>query len=260
MIIRTVWEKQAKTFSASGKTFDDCGTINTINHNRGDKMINIIGAGGFAREVLTHLLQKLDNLKNFEPGAPLQVNFYVEPEHKLKAIDDLMSAKNGFKDSEKMLFVVRELDEIIKVGRAYMGVGDPALKERLAQHVLNPESLVLGNDYNGGSQGAYRGQGFILCPGSIVTVNCFFGHCVTINLNCTIGHDVLIGAYTTIAPGANISGNVNIGIRCYIGTGAMIREGVEIGDNAVVGMGAVVTKDVPANTVVIGNPARPMEV
>lgn len=49
---------------------------------------------------------------------------------------------------------------------------------------------------------------------------------------------------TTIAPGASL------------GAGAVILPGVRIGRNAMVGAGAVVTKDVPANAVVVGNPAR----
>ncbi|MEG6522879.1 acyltransferase [Desulfotomaculum sp. 1211_IL3151] len=44
----------------------------------------------------------------------------------------------------------------------------------------------------------------------------------------------------------------------YIGTGAIIMPGVTIGENAIVGAGAVVTKDVHADTVVVGNPARNM--
>ena len=43
-----------------------------------------------------------------------------------------------------------------------------------------------------------------------------------------------------------------------IGSGATILCGVTIGENAVVGAGAVVTKDVPAGTTVIGNPAMPL--
>jgi maltose O-acetyltransferase len=42
----------------------------------------------------------------------------------------------------------------------------------------------------------------------------------------------------------------------WIGGGAILLPGVTIGRNAVVGAGAVVSRNVPANTVVAGNPAR----
>jgi acetyltransferase-like isoleucine patch superfamily enzyme len=44
--------------------------------------------------------------------------------------------------------------------------------------------------------------------------------------------------------------------RASIGSGATILSKITIGENAIVGAGSVVTKDVPANTVVAGNPAR----
>jgi UDP-2-acetamido-3-amino-2,3-dideoxy-glucuronate N-acetyltransferase len=44
--------------------------------------------------------------------------------------------------------------------------------------------------------------------------------------------------------------------RAAIGTGVVILPGVTIGEGAVVGAGAVVTKDVPAGSTVVGNPAR----
>jgi exopolysaccharide acyltransferase PssR len=47
-----------------------------------------------------------------------------------------------------------------------------------------------------------------------------------------------------------------IGENCFIGINAMILPGVRIGDQVIVGAGAVVTKDVPANSVVAGNPAK----
>jgi acetyltransferase-like isoleucine patch superfamily enzyme len=49
---------------------------------------------------------------------------------------------------------------------------------------------------------------------------------------------------------------VTIGKNVWIGTHAVILPGVEIGDNAVVGAGSVVTKNVPANSIVAGNPAK----
>jgi len=49
---------------------------------------------------------------------------------------------------------------------------------------------------------------------------------------------------------------ISIADGVWIGGGALILAGVSIGENAVIGAGAVVTRDVEANTVVVGNPAR----
>jgi acetyltransferase-like isoleucine patch superfamily enzyme len=47
-----------------------------------------------------------------------------------------------------------------------------------------------------------------------------------------------------------------IGKNCIIGTRAIIMPGVKIGDSSIVAAGSIVTKDVPANCVVAGNPAK----
>lgn len=49
---------------------------------------------------------------------------------------------------------------------------------------------------------------------------------------------------------------VSIGDNVWLGAGAIVLPGVKIGENSVVGAGAVVTKDIPADVVVAGNPAR----
>ncbi|MDT0320802.1 sugar O-acetyltransferase [Streptomyces millisiae] len=51
---------------------------------------------------------------------------------------------------------------------------------------------------------------------------------------------------------------ITIGDNVWLGGGAIVLAGVTIGDNSVIGAGAVVTKDVPANVVAVGNPARPV--
>jgi len=47
---------------------------------------------------------------------------------------------------------------------------------------------------------------------------------------------------------------------CWIGQNVVILPGVTIGEGAIIGAGSVVTRDVPANTIVAGNPARVIRV
>ena len=49
---------------------------------------------------------------------------------------------------------------------------------------------------------------------------------------------------------------ITIGDNVWLGGGVIVLPGITIGDNTVVGAGAVVTKDLPANVVAVGNPAR----
>jgi acetyltransferase-like isoleucine patch superfamily enzyme len=50
--------------------------------------------------------------------------------------------------------------------------------------------------------------------------------------------------------------DVRVGHNVWMGYGACVLRGVSIGDNSIVGTSAVITKDVPANAVVAGSPAR----
>jgi maltose O-acetyltransferase len=49
---------------------------------------------------------------------------------------------------------------------------------------------------------------------------------------------------------------ITIGDNVWLGGGVIVGPGVTIGDNTVVGAGSVVVKDLPANVVAVGNPAR----
>ena len=52
------------------------------------------------------------------------------------------------------------------------------------------------------------------------------------------------------------AGNVIIGNNVFVEVSAVILRNVRIGDNSVIGTGAVVTGDIPANSLVVGNPAK----
>lgn len=100
------------------------------------------------------------------------------------------------------------------------------------------------------------GRGCILTARSIFTTNIQIGDFVVINLNCTVGHDVVMENFVSVMPSVDIGGNVYIESEAYIGTNATILPGIRIGRGSVVAAGAVVTKDVPPNTTVKGVPAK----
>jgi maltose O-acetyltransferase len=85
---------------------------------------------------------------------------------------------------------------------------------------------------------------------------------IAIGDDCQLGPNVqLLTAYHPTEPEPRrakleAAAPIAIGDNVWLGGGAIVLPGVTIGDNAVIGAGAVVTKDIPADVVAVGNPAR----
>jgi len=85
---------------------------------------------------------------------------------------------------------------------------------------------------------------------------------ITIGADCQIGPNVqLLTPTHPVEPTPRrdkleAARPITIGDNVWLGGGVIVCPGVTIGDNSVVGAGSVVTRDVPANVVAVGNPAR----
>ena len=83
---------------------------------------------------------------------------------------------------------------------------------------------------------------------------------ITLGDNCLVGHNVVFASLNHgFAPEERQSmlpAPIVVGRNVWIGSNSTILQGVTIGDNSIIAAGSVVTKDVPANAIVAGVPAR----
>ena len=105
--------------------------------------------------------------------------------------------------------------------------------------VLYPEGLTLGRNTD---IGAY----------TLIVAK----HGVEIEDEAQIGSHCALYSYSTID---DKKGKVTLKRNCRIGTHSTVMPGVTVGENAIVGAHSFVTKDVPANAVVAGVPAKPLK-
>ena len=98
--------------------------------------------------------------------------------------------------------------------------------------------------------GSFVAAGAVLAPMARTGVACIVNHLAVVD------HDVVLGDYCHIAPGARLGGGVVVGRRVLVGTGAVLLPGVQVADDVVIGAGAVVRQSLPEAGTYVGVPAR----
>ncbi|MEA1943238.1 MAG: acetyltransferase [Pseudomonadota bacterium] len=106
------------------------------------------------------------------------------------------------------------------------------------------------------SPNATIARGCLVGAGGIVHAGTTLGEGAIVNTGAIVEHDCVIGAFAHIAPGAVVGGHARIGAAGWIGIGATVKDRIAIGERTVIGAGAVVVRDMPADAVAYGNPAR----
>lgn len=203
----------------------------------------ILGAGGHASDIVS-LVESLDKTRRvvlldegvvdrsrFEQRSVSIVSTFDEAQVEVETASPTFVAGVGYPES-RASFVSRAIDAGWSESPALL---HPST-EVMANSTFDTASVVMGLTW--------------VSPGVHISRHAYVGYGVK------LGHDVVVGPYSSVFPGVFLAGNVTVGERCMIGANATVLPGLHLGDGASVGAGAVVTRDVDAGTSVVGSPAR----
>lgn len=169
---------------------------------------------------------------------------------------------DGFKPAGSMVLglpVLGDADWLDgKAVRVALGIGDNQARERLASEcerrgatliaAVHPRAVV--------SRSAVVERGSVVMALAVINPDARIGKGAIINTAAVIEHDCEIGDFAHVSPNAAMGGACRVGRRAHLGVGATMLPGRSVGEDAIVGGGALVARDVIANAVVRGVPAR----
>ena len=192
--------------------------------------IVIIGAGGVGREV-AWIIEEINEVK---PTWNI-VGF----------VDENREMHNKELNGYKVLGGIEALDKLEVKPYVVVAIANCEVKKNIVARleekykfatVIYPTVRV--------SKYIEIGEGSIIYPGVILTVNTKIGNHVIISGNCGIGHDTVIGDYSSVLWGSCFSGYDVIRVECFIGVGCKIAQGIDITSGSRVVTGSVVTEDI----------------
>jgi sugar O-acyltransferase (sialic acid O-acetyltransferase NeuD family) len=139
-----------------------------------------------------------------------------------------------------------------------VAIGDPAAKRAVVARLrergavfaslVHPSAVI--------ARSAVLGEGVVVCPQAVVSADANVGDFVAVNVLSSVGHDVKLGAYSTLSSHVDLTGYVQTGEGVFFGSGAKILPKLKIGARAKIGAGAIVMRSVAEDAVIYTAPAR----
>ncbi len=205
------------------------------------KDLIIIGASDFGREVAA-LVSSINEIKK-------EWNF-------LGFVDDGLEGYTieGFKILGKLesIYLMNPKPYVV------IAIANTRIKKKIAEELemnniplatlVHPSVII--------SDHVELGVGSIVAAGTIFTINTKLGANCILNLGCRIGHDTIIGNYSSCMPGTNLAGKVTVGEGCYFGLNSCVINGLKIGEWSTIGAGAAVVRNIPPYSLAVGVPAK----
>jgi sugar O-acyltransferase (sialic acid O-acetyltransferase NeuD family) len=204
------------------------------------KHLYIVGAGGLGRELLAVLKTDVDINNEWIVAG------FVDSRPELKGAEiDGVPIIGGTEDAPiypSSIFVA--------------AIGDVSLKRDLVTSLSQRGAVFISTrtQCRIGERSRIGASAFQL--NAFVSVDCVVEDFVYLDSGCVIGHDTFIGRFSHIGSGVFIGGRVSIGECVTVHPHAVVGQGIRVGEGATIGLGAVVFRDVPKNALVVGNPAR----
>jgi sugar O-acyltransferase (sialic acid O-acetyltransferase NeuD family) len=209
---------------------------------------------GSSHAMVSMLMETLGRIHGDDVQVVIVENVPIE-EQLAFAVEGVPSASIAEKDWDHQ-------EDLARSPSLLCGVYRPGVKRKVFGHFC--ERYGIGSErysklIHPGAEVASTaklGNGVTVGPLSAIAPYAVLGNLVSVNRSVSIGHHTVIGGYATLNPGAHVAGRCRIGAGVTLGMGAIVVDGVSIGENSAVGAGALVTRDVPANVLVYGTPAK----
>jgi sugar O-acyltransferase (sialic acid O-acetyltransferase NeuD family) len=139
-----------------------------------------------------------------------------------------------------------------------LAIAKPAIKRKVVgmlkdrggrfTNVVHPSTTVVRT--------ARMGEGTVMCPQTMLMADSTVGNFVTILNFSGVGHDGVVGDFTTFSSLCDVTGYVRVGEDVFLGGGARLLPGITVGNGAVIGAGVTAVRSVKPGTTLYVPPPK----